>query len=199
MLLKMLLLLLPVYIWWENTENQNSEIAANTSEAGTCNFILFKKRLWQWCFPVNFAKFLRAPFWQITSGWLLLKWNKTKGLSLLIAFSSLSDINTTLKIGITITWSFTLRYVIATSSWCWKKISYNDDHDMLISVWYNFIMLKKPSSTEFIFYGDASVKWKYQFDVLSKFAKLALVLPHWNALEERVFSMVKRKHNLEQA
>ena len=127
MLLKMLLLLLPVFIWWENTENQNSEIAANTSEAGTCNFILFKKRLWQWCFPVNFAKFLRTPFWQITSGWLLLKWNKTKGLSLLIAFSSLSGINTTLKIGITITWSFTLRYVIATTSlWCWKKISYND-------------------------------------------------------------------------
>ena len=23
---------------------------------------LFKKRLWQRCFPVNFAKFLRAPF-----------------------------------------------------------------------------------------------------------------------------------------
>ena len=45
----------------------------------------------------------------------------------LIAFSSLTDINTILKIGITITWSFTLRYVIATTSlWCWKKISYND-------------------------------------------------------------------------
>ena len=45
----------------------------------------------------------------------------------LIAFSSLSDINTTLKIGITITWSFTLRYVIATTPLCyWKKISYND-------------------------------------------------------------------------
>ena len=122
------------------------------------------------------------------------KWNR---LPLLIAFLPLSDINTTLNIGITITWSFTLRYVTATSS-CWKKISCNDDHDILIPVWYNFIMLKKPSSTEFIFYGDASVKWKYQFDVLSKFAKLALVLPRWNALEERVFSMVKRKHNLEQ-
>ena len=33
-------------------------------------------------------------------------------LPLLIAFSSLSDINTTLKIGITATRSFTLRYVI---------------------------------------------------------------------------------------
>ena len=44
-----------------------------------------------------------------------------------VAFSSLSDINTTLKTGITIIWSFTLRYVITTTSiWCWKKISNND-------------------------------------------------------------------------
>ena len=54
------------------------------------------------------------------------KWNKTC-LSLLIAFSSLSNINTALKISITILWSFKLHYVIATtSSWCWKEISYND-------------------------------------------------------------------------
>ena len=33
---------------------------------------LFKKRLWQKCFPVNFAKFLRAPFLQNTSGRVLL-------------------------------------------------------------------------------------------------------------------------------
>ena len=35
-----------------------------------CNFI--KKRLWHRCFPVNFAKFLRTPFLQSTSGQLLL-------------------------------------------------------------------------------------------------------------------------------
>ena len=29
---------------------------------------LLKKRLWQRCFPVNFAKFLRTPFLQNTSG-----------------------------------------------------------------------------------------------------------------------------------
>ena len=62
---------------------------------------------------MNFAKFLRTPFLQNTFARLLLKWNKTKRLPLLIAFSSLSDISTTLKIGITITWSFTLSYVIA--------------------------------------------------------------------------------------
>ena len=46
---------------------------------------------------------------------------------------SVSDINTTLKIGISITWSFTLRYFIATTSlWCWKKISYNDVTSILM-------------------------------------------------------------------
>ena len=36
---------------------------------------LLKKRFWHRCFPVNFAKFLRTPFWQDTSGWLLLDWH----------------------------------------------------------------------------------------------------------------------------
>ena len=35
--------------------------------------ILLKKRLWRWCFPVNFSKFLKAPFLKNTSGRLLLK------------------------------------------------------------------------------------------------------------------------------
>ena len=33
---------------------------------------LLKKRLWQRCFPVNFAKFLRTPFSHNTAGQLLL-------------------------------------------------------------------------------------------------------------------------------
>ena len=33
---------------------------------------LLKKRLWHWCFPVNFAKFLRTPFSNNTFGQLLL-------------------------------------------------------------------------------------------------------------------------------
>ena len=40
-------------------------------QASACNFIL-KKRLWHRCFTVNFAKFLRTPFLQNTSGRLLL-------------------------------------------------------------------------------------------------------------------------------
>ena len=53
-----------------------------------------------------FTKYLRTLFLQNTSGRLLLKQNKTKSLPLLIEFSCLSDINTTLKIGIIITRSF---------------------------------------------------------------------------------------------
>ena len=33
---------------------------------------VLKKRLWHRCFPVNFAKFLRTPFLENTSGWQLL-------------------------------------------------------------------------------------------------------------------------------
>ena len=41
--------------------------------AGLRPATLLKKSLWHRCFPVNFAKFLRAPFLQNTSGRLLLK------------------------------------------------------------------------------------------------------------------------------
>ena len=40
--------------------------------AGLRPVTLLKKRLWHRCFPVNFAKFLRTPFLQNTSGRLLL-------------------------------------------------------------------------------------------------------------------------------
>ena len=39
-------------------------------KGGACNFI--KKRLWHRCFPVNFAKFLRTPFFTEHLRWLLL-------------------------------------------------------------------------------------------------------------------------------
>ena len=81
-----------------------------------CQSLFFNKinYFWDRYFPVNFAKFLRIPYLLNAYGRLLLKRNKTKCLPSLIAFSSLSDINVTLKIGITLTWSFTLRYTIAT-------------------------------------------------------------------------------------
>ena len=33
---------------------------------------LFKKRLWHWCFSVNFTKFLRPPFFKEHFRWLFL-------------------------------------------------------------------------------------------------------------------------------
>ena len=42
-------------------------------DAGLRPATLLKKRLWHRYFPVNFAKFLRTPFLQNTSGRLLLK------------------------------------------------------------------------------------------------------------------------------
>ena len=108
---------------------------------------LKKNRLWHKYFPVNFAKFLRTRFLQNTSGRLLLKC-----LPLLLAFSSLSYINTKLKIGITITWSFTLCYDIATTSlWYWKKISYNDVTSISIRNWpiSRYKSNKKPMSPQY--------------------------------------------------
>ena len=46
---------------------------------------LLKKRLWHKCFPVNFARFLRTPFLQSTSGRLLLSVNKFSKLSIKVA------------------------------------------------------------------------------------------------------------------
>ena len=40
--------------------------------SGTRPATLLKKRLWHWCFPVNFAKFLRTPFLTKYLWWLLL-------------------------------------------------------------------------------------------------------------------------------
>ena len=42
---------------------------------------LLKKRLWQWCFPVNFANFFKNTFLQNTSGWLPLYKHKCSGYS----------------------------------------------------------------------------------------------------------------------
>ena len=40
--------------------------------AGLSPVTLLKKRLWHWCFPVNFVKFLRSPFFIENLRWLLL-------------------------------------------------------------------------------------------------------------------------------
>ena len=40
--------------------------------AGLRPATLLKKRAWHWCFPVNFTKFLRTPFYIEHLWWLLL-------------------------------------------------------------------------------------------------------------------------------
>ena len=49
--------------------------------AGLRPAILLKKRLWHRCFPVNFAKFLRVPFFIEHLCWLLLYWVENLHLS----------------------------------------------------------------------------------------------------------------------
>ena len=47
--------------------------------AGLRPAVLLKKSLWHMCFPVNFAKFLRAPLFTEHLWWLLLILEGTKG------------------------------------------------------------------------------------------------------------------------
>ena len=54
--------------------------------AGLRPATLFKKSLWHRCFPVNFAKFLRTPFLQNTSGRLLLRISFLRYLHLCLDF-----------------------------------------------------------------------------------------------------------------
>ena len=72
---------------------------------------LLKKRLWHRCLPVNFAKFLRTPFLQDTSGRLLLylSWSlskiwvfkyKTVGFSLIVNISIKTNITPHVNFGL---------------------------------------------------------------------------------------------------
>ena len=45
----------------------------NKVEIFKSSLFLLKKRLWHRCFPVNFAKFLRTPFFTEQLWWLLLE------------------------------------------------------------------------------------------------------------------------------
>ena len=47
-------------------------LVSSRSSHQRCSLTLLKKKLWHRCFSVNFAKFLRKPFIQDTSGRLLL-------------------------------------------------------------------------------------------------------------------------------
>ena len=44
------------------TEKHQCQSLFFNKVAGLRPATLLEKRLWHWCFPVNFAKFLRTPF-----------------------------------------------------------------------------------------------------------------------------------------
>ena len=64
-----------------STAEQPPEVFCKKSVLGLRPATLFKKSLWDRCFYVNFAKFLRTPFLQNTCDRLLLKLGYSKLLS----------------------------------------------------------------------------------------------------------------------
>ena len=75
---------------------------------------LLKKRLWHWCFLVNFAKFSRAPFLQNTSGRLILTLILS-GLNLKIFYISISCFICVLTLQTCICINFLFQLIIR---WC---------------------------------------------------------------------------------
>ena len=59
--------------------------------AGLRPTVLFKKRFWHRCFPVNFAKFLRTPFLKNTSQRLLLIFHRLSDEFGLIVYVPILD------------------------------------------------------------------------------------------------------------
>ena len=57
----------------QNSQENTCPIVSLFNKAAGLSFFSIKKRLWHKCFPVNFAKFLGAPFLYNTFGSLLLK------------------------------------------------------------------------------------------------------------------------------
>ena len=55
-------------VFLEISQNSQENACARISFLVT----LLKKRPWHWCFPVNFTKFLRTPFYLEHLWWLLL-------------------------------------------------------------------------------------------------------------------------------
>ena len=59
------------------------------------SFLILKQRLWHRCFPVNFAKFLRTPFFTEHLWWLLLVLFESSVISFSSEESSQLTINLT--------------------------------------------------------------------------------------------------------
>ena len=63
-------------IWQNSQENTCARVSFFNKVAGLRPATLLKKRLWHRSFPVNYAKFLKIPFFIEHLWWLLLKKRK---------------------------------------------------------------------------------------------------------------------------
>ena len=148
--------------------------------------ILFRKRLLQRCFPVSFTKYSRAPFLQITSGWLLLQ-----NILLLVTSTSATKCYH---------WPcffrFTLNIFRANTSFFWKSwtASYGWTDLLLIKQMIHWKYYKKSEavaqqcSVKMTFYKTSQFSKKNICDGVP-FRKT--VSPHvWNFTEKDVFTGV---------
>ena len=58
---------MPAFEWQTNATRDTPQFVTE-AVVQRCSATLLKKRLWHGCFPVSFAKFLRTPILQNTSG-----------------------------------------------------------------------------------------------------------------------------------
>ena len=105
-------------VFLKMSQNSQENTCVRASFLWTCRPLAYKcikKRLWQRCFPVNFATFLRIPFLQNTCGWLLLslqpnnliQWNENI-LPIEPAIKRLMSIGPVPKIHYNLKWSIFL-------------------------------------------------------------------------------------------
>ena len=94
--------------------------------AGLRSATLLKKRLWQKCFPLNFAKFLGTPFLQNTSWRLLLVVYRTQYNSLKCTRSSCEN-----------------------CSYNSKNVLFNSNWFDLSTIFYNFLLFCYKKAVKF--------------------------------------------------
>ena len=73
----------------QNSQESTSARASFSIKLLAARTTLLIKRLWHWCFPVNFVKFLKALFIQSTSGRLLLQFLRDIRVGLLVDRTSI--------------------------------------------------------------------------------------------------------------
>ena len=103
------------------TEKHQCQSLFFNKVAGLGPATLLKKKLWHWCFPVNFAKFLRTPFFTEHLRWLLLFIaNLRKTYGSWIAFCCFSFITKLINLFLFL-WNILLYYFVLFKSYYFSK------------------------------------------------------------------------------